>query len=315
MATLDGVAAADRLIGFGTYRAGMCLEAVSKALGSFSLRSDRPGFYTYALRGWENTPADRKRYDRTPPKGAVVYFSASSNGYGHICLSLGGGRIASTDVPRNGVTGATTIDALERAWGRKFLGWAAWLMGHEVTVASGGGAASGEAFPARKLYGAGWTTLLQDLLGAFGHDTGGRDGKDGGKTQAAVRHEQAAARGNGYGTLTQDGTGGPATLTYLLWAFAKYRAKGDGTEGQPARARYGKTWVTFIQRLAAALGHDLGPDGVDGQDGPRTQEIVRFEQGKASENGFGKLTVDGIGGPSTAAYLVWAVAKYRLPWN
>lgn len=157
MATLDGVAGADKLLAFGTYRAGLCLEAVSKALGSYYLTSDKPGWYTYALRGWQNTPANRKRSDRNPPKGAVVYFSASGNGYGHICLSLGGGRIASTDVPRNGVVGVTTIDALERAWNRTYLGWADWLMGHEVTVAAVAPPTPGVAAPAFPLP---WTSYF-----------------------------------------------------------------------------------------------------------------------------------------------------------
>ncbi|MDQ1122238.1 hypothetical protein [Microbacterium trichothecenolyticum] len=181
----------------------------------------------------------------------------------------------------------------------------------------GGGAAggSGENFPARARYGGGFVLFTQDLLGEFGHNTGGRDGKDGLATQAAVLHEQGAAEGNGFGRIARDGIGGPDTVTYLLWAFLNYRARPDETPGQPARSRYGSTWVRYVQRLAAALGHDLGPDGVDGQDGPRTQEIVRFEQAMAAKNGYGTLAVDGIGGYETAKYLLWAVVKFRLPWN
>lgn len=134
---LDGPKGADTLLGYGTYPPGMCLEAVSKALGSYWLQSDNPGYYQYALRAYETTPRARIRSTKNPPKGAVLYFSHSNaNKYGHICLSLGGGKIVSTDIPRNGQVGVTTIDALAKAWSREFLGWTDWIMGHEVRVAT-----------------------------------------------------------------------------------------------------------------------------------------------------------------------------------
>ncbi|MDJ1369973.1 LysM peptidoglycan-binding domain-containing protein [Gulosibacter molinativorax] len=133
-ARLNGPAGADKLLAFATYPPGMCLEAVSKALGSYSLTSDKPGYYTYALRVYERTPKSRLRSDKRPPKGAVVFFSASNNGYGHICLSYGGGKIVSTDIPQNGTIGVTTIDALASKWGRRYLGWTDWMMGHDVLL-------------------------------------------------------------------------------------------------------------------------------------------------------------------------------------
>jgi len=234
MATLDGVAAADRMIGFGTYRAGMCLEATSKALGSYALQSDRPGFYTYALRGWENTPADRKRYDRTPPKGAVIYFSASSNGYGHICLSLGGGRIVSTDVPRNGVVGATTIDALERAWGRRFLGWAAWLMGHEVTVAAAEApapaAGDAPAFPLPwQSYFGPKSGPAASVSGYFSH---GRD----------LQRWQQRMKDRGW-AINPDGLYGDQTRDV---AIAFQREKGLGVDGKIGPATWAAAWTAPV---------------------------------------------------------------------
>lgn len=134
---LNGPKGAETLLGYGTYPPGMCLEAVSKAIGAYWRTSDNPGYYTYALRAYETTPKHRLRTTRNPPKGAIVYFSHSAwNNYGHICLSLGDGKIVSTDIPSNGRVGVTTIDGLAKAWNRKFLGWADWLMGHEVTIAN-----------------------------------------------------------------------------------------------------------------------------------------------------------------------------------
>ena len=312
--TVSGIAGADRMMSWRTYGSGLCLQAVDRALQK--PLSDRPGFYTYALRALETVPAANRHYDRTPPKGAIVFFSAGRNGYGHICISVGGGNVVSTDIPSSGRVGVTSISAIEKAWGRKFLCWTNWVMGYNVTTATPAapapaGGASG-SYPARKLYGGGWVTFVQDLLTILGHDTGGRDGKDGTKTQAAVKHEQGAAKSNGYGTLTQDGIAGPASLTYLLWAVQKFRTKGEKTAGQPARTRYGQAWVKLIQRMLVELGHTLT---VDGADGAKTQAAVRHEQGAAKSNGYGTLTQDGIAGFATAKYLVWAIAKYRLPWT
>ncbi|MDF2918139.1 MAG: hypothetical protein K0S70_2356 [Microbacterium sp.] len=142
---LDGVAAADRMLGWRTYGTGLCLNAVYVALGSHT--SDRPGFYTYALRALETVPAGNRHYDRTPPKGAIVFFTAGRNGYGHICISVGGGNVVSTDVPGSGRVGVTSISALERAWGRRFLCWTNWVMGYDINVA-GAAPASTPAKPA-----------------------------------------------------------------------------------------------------------------------------------------------------------------------
>ncbi|KJL39901.1 peptidoglycan DD-metalloendopeptidase family protein [Microbacterium trichothecenolyticum] len=170
---------------------------------------------------------------------------------------------------------------------------------------------AGEAFPARKLYGAGWVLFLQDLLIAFGHAPG-RDGEDGAKTQASVAHEQTAAKANGYGTIKVDGIGGQETLVYLLWAFLRFRAKPENVAGQPARMRYGKPWVALIQRLLNELGHGLT---VDGEDGAKTQAAVRHEQTASRGNGYPALGVDGVAGFETAKYLVWAIVKFALPWS
>jgi len=235
MARLDGAAGADRMLSWGTYTPGMCLQAVSKAVGAFDLQSDRPGWYTFALRGWQNTPDDRRHYDRTPPKGAVVYFSASSNGYGHIALSLGGGRIVSTDVPRNGQIGVTTIDAICDAWGRTYLGWSDSFMGHDLSTQQVGsiGGTDAPAFPlpASQWFGpesggdnsiSGWYSHGNDLRAfqqrmkdrGWAIDVDGLYGPKGAKTPqgntAAVTIAFQKEKG-----LTPDGLIGPAT-----WAAA-----------------------------------------------------------------------------------------------
>lgn len=73
----------------------------------------------------------------------------------------------------------------------------------------------------------------------------------------------------------------------------------------------GKPWVTAIQTKYRALGHDLGPAGIDGKDGPRFVEITVWEQGRAGAAGNpgGALIVDGVAGDKTNAYLDWQLAK------
>lgn len=76
-----------------------------------------------AIRAWDSAPASVKhRGDWSPPAGVPVYWRGGSAG--HVALSLGGGRIRSTDWPRRGVTGTTTIESLTRAWGKHYEGWA-----------------------------------------------------------------------------------------------------------------------------------------------------------------------------------------------
>lgn len=58
------------------------------------------------------------------------------------------------------------------------------------------------------------------------------------------------------------------------------------------------TTVREIQQLLVDLGYDLGPDGADGQMGPRTKAaIVTFQ-------GLNGLTADGVVGPKTRAKML-----------
>jgi len=74
-----------------------------------------------------------------------VYFTGSQ--YGHIAISVGGGRIRSTDWPRAGRAGQTApvaecgITELARAWGRTYAGWAEDLGGQRIPGIGSGGPA------------------------------------------------------------------------------------------------------------------------------------------------------------------------------
>lgn len=86
-----------------------------------------------AVDGWKSEPLSKKHYDRNPPRGVPVAFSGGSRGFGHRAVSLGGGRIRSTDMYNNrykaGVVGTTTILDIERSMGVHYLGWSETITG------------------------------------------------------------------------------------------------------------------------------------------------------------------------------------------
>lgn len=133
--TLDGQAAAARLLSWRTYTQHRCLEAVHRAF--IFERSDSPGSYRVALDEWWRCPADRRRTDRTPPAGAICLWDLTVSGLGrtgHIAISVGDGKVATTDWPTRGRIGTATITEIERAWNATWLGWTNRIGGHTVTT-------------------------------------------------------------------------------------------------------------------------------------------------------------------------------------
>lgn len=104
---------------------GTCLHVVAVAYGHHST-APYNGHY-YATGVFYGMPAQYKHADRsTPPRGALVFWK-TGNPAGHIALSLGGGKIVSTDFNTKtqryqaGVVGIADIASLDR-WGPR-LGW------------------------------------------------------------------------------------------------------------------------------------------------------------------------------------------------
>lgn len=68
-----------------------------------------------------------------PPAGVPVYWAGGSAGHGHIAITLDNhGTIRSTDWPKAGTVGTTTIAKLTAAWGLPYLGWSADIHGHLI---------------------------------------------------------------------------------------------------------------------------------------------------------------------------------------
>ena len=118
--------AAARSLLYSYYQVGYCLNFVWNCISA-------PKSYGCpdANAAWSR--ATQKVRTGTPPAGAPVYFSGGS--HGHIAISLGGGRIRSTDWPVKGRVGTTTIGDLCREWygsQSNYRGWSRDLCGDPI---------------------------------------------------------------------------------------------------------------------------------------------------------------------------------------
>lgn len=94
-----------------------------------------------AVDGWLSEPSATKHYgDRNPPRGVPVAFRGGSKGYGHRAVSLGNGKIRSTDMSDDGRryqptnVGTTTIANIERSMGVTYLGWTPTITGQTIPL-------------------------------------------------------------------------------------------------------------------------------------------------------------------------------------
>lgn len=87
--------------------------------------------YPDAATAWRNTN-DRHPGNRNPPRGSMVFWTGGSSGHGHVAVSLGGGKIRSTDAGGRGRVATVDLGWVERNWGQHYGGWA-WD-NNEVTI-------------------------------------------------------------------------------------------------------------------------------------------------------------------------------------
>jgi len=79
--------------------------------------------YPDAATAWRNTN-DRHPGNRNPPRGAHVFWTGGSSGHGHVAMSLGGGKVRSTDAGGRGRVATVELGWVERNWGHHYAGWA-----------------------------------------------------------------------------------------------------------------------------------------------------------------------------------------------
>jgi len=120
---------------YTSYRSQYCLNFVQTMFAA-------PWSGPSAIWAWNNAKG-RHGPDPSPPAGVPVFWTGGQ--YGHIAISVGGGRCRSTDWPRAGRAGQTApvaeagIQEIARAWGRTYAGWAEYLGGVKIPGIGAGG--------------------------------------------------------------------------------------------------------------------------------------------------------------------------------
>jgi len=125
---------AQRALNTSTNKPGYCLQQCRTWAGIGSMYGD-------ATTAWKNTN-DRHPGNKSAPRGSMVYWTGGSHGYGHIAVSLGNGKVRSTDAGGSGKVATVSIDWPTTHWGLPYAGWA-WDV-NEVTIPHGGGGSGGD---------------------------------------------------------------------------------------------------------------------------------------------------------------------------
>lgn len=95
-----------------------CLKFVAQSYGWTSAGSPLAiGHY------WSMPSTMRHNRDRTPPVGALMYWSTDSEA-GHVALYVGNGEIASNDIREPGRISIVPATDIESKWGATYQGWA-----------------------------------------------------------------------------------------------------------------------------------------------------------------------------------------------
>jgi hypothetical protein len=103
---------------------GRCLEWSREQAGI-------PSKYADATTAWEHATG-RRPADTSPPRGAAVYWTGGSSGYGHIAISLGGGMVRSSDAGGTGQVATVRISKLSSDWNLQYAGWANSINGYRI---------------------------------------------------------------------------------------------------------------------------------------------------------------------------------------
>lgn len=82
--------------------------------------------------GWKKEPVWARHYDRHPPAGVPVSYLGGSHDNGHRAISLGNGRIRSTDAAGLGRVATVDLAWPERNWGLRYAGWSETIDGYRI---------------------------------------------------------------------------------------------------------------------------------------------------------------------------------------
>ncbi|MDH2414889.1 hypothetical protein [Nocardioides sp. CER19] len=90
-----------------------------------------PSKYSDAATAWRHATGRRPR-DPNPPRGAAVYWTGGSHGFGHIAISVGHGKVRSSDAGGQGDVATVPIHHLSREWDLHYAGWANSINGYRI---------------------------------------------------------------------------------------------------------------------------------------------------------------------------------------
>jgi len=83
----------------------------------------KPGRYASAISHWGVAVREKRAHQgKDAPPGAFVFWGGGQ--YGHTAISIGGGKVVSTDILRHGKADIVNIDTITKRWNKPYLGWA-----------------------------------------------------------------------------------------------------------------------------------------------------------------------------------------------
>lgn len=87
-----------------------------------------------AVDGWKSEPKAKRHSNRNPPRGVPVAWAGGTHGYGHRAVSLGNGKIRSTDAGGRGRVATVDLNWVEKNWGLTYLGWSETIGGVDIPL-------------------------------------------------------------------------------------------------------------------------------------------------------------------------------------
>lgn len=83
----------------------------------------KPHRYASAIAHWGVAVREKRAHNgKDAPPGAFVFWGGGQ--YGHTAISIGGGKVVSTDILRKGKADVVHIDTITKRWNKPYLGWA-----------------------------------------------------------------------------------------------------------------------------------------------------------------------------------------------
>lgn len=140
MVVSSAQAAIDNANAAKTCDPGYCLKYVRTWLGIGSREAD-------AADAWA-TAIGRHKGDKSPPKGAPIFWTGGTNGHGHIAITKTD-KMRSTDIPSSGKVGDNDGRWPREQWGLTYVGWAEGFNGVRIPWLGDSPWASGDVYVAK----------------------------------------------------------------------------------------------------------------------------------------------------------------------